>query len=570
MVLDAFSQFSQNPTSMSAGYGIESNYPLIGENLKKRYKIGKILVEEILTFLKESFEEMKKIEYSVDFWREAIADYIKEKYMKTFLDWYDDLFAKLNKEEKQQFLFLLWALHYTTSSRSLLQWFCCFFDKEEKLSESDVENLCVQRGLGNMLYYRSSGGYEEYQLVPFHSLDILRERFKGSVPINEGEIENFFNNLLIGNVKLLERCLKEAIPIVENRMGRITQTLPLIVESSKSYFAISPFALDKFRELIKTKKFELTNEWKERLNRILNSFVKDVYPCAELKILFETEGAYCWEIVYADNPEKEPIKVGFLLSPYLFITSGYSTILNKMEGMLSSHLNLIFLIKETLPAITESFRYVNQRNLIFLLDETGEKFYLVERSQKLPEEKALTVDDFLSRLFPVLEKELKISKTWPYHLNEYLENLKYYNQFPRLFYIQNRIRDLQPKLRAIIREKLEGRFGAEWKKKIKEKLPSGKVEKFESIIQKRPDKEEAKDFLDGATLGELVEILRSFSDALGIEKSEIVHLDVISNYRKLLEHPLKELKDRKNDIDKKTYKMLKIALDYIEEVICLK
>jgi len=34
-VVDVFLQFSQNPTSMSTGYGIEENYNFIGENLRK-------------------------------------------------------------------------------------------------------------------------------------------------------------------------------------------------------------------------------------------------------------------------------------------------------------------------------------------------------------------------------------------------------------------------------------------------------------------------------------------------------------------------------------------------------
>ena len=52
-VLDAFVQFAQNPTSMTAGYGIEENYPLIKRNLSERYSLGKITLETIISFMKK-------------------------------------------------------------------------------------------------------------------------------------------------------------------------------------------------------------------------------------------------------------------------------------------------------------------------------------------------------------------------------------------------------------------------------------------------------------------------------------------------------------------------------------
>ena len=57
--VDAFLQFAQNPTSMSAGYGIEENYPLIERNLSERYSLGKIKLEAIISFLKDSVRRMR-------------------------------------------------------------------------------------------------------------------------------------------------------------------------------------------------------------------------------------------------------------------------------------------------------------------------------------------------------------------------------------------------------------------------------------------------------------------------------------------------------------------------------
>jgi hypothetical protein len=567
-VIDAFAEFSQNPTSKSAGYGIEENYSFIGQNLAKRYNFGRLIIESILTFLKESFEKMLRIDYDIYFWWQAIGNYIKERYPEEFLKWYDSLYNDLTEEKKRKFLVLLYALYAllpTSSIRDFHKWFVCFFDKEEKSSENDLAELLVQLGMGNILYYKSSSGHVENRFTPSYFLGDLRKRFENEVTVNEKQIQDFFNDLTLGNTKLIERCMKETVPVLESKMGKVTQTSPLIVEASKSYFAVSPFALEKLRELIKAKKLGLTKEWKEKFDRILNTLVKEIYPCAELKNIFEIDGAFCWEIKYTDSPEKEPISVGVLLSPYLFIVSGYSTILDEARRtMFSCSLNLVFLLRETLPTISEGFRFVNQKNLIFLLNEEGEKFYAIERSEKIPEDKAIMTDSFLSRFLPVLENEIRVSKTWPAYLEEYMENLRYFNKFPKLATIKNRIPALELRLRNTLRTRLEKAFGSEWKEKVKERM-SDSVRKLESIVEKRPDKKDVKDFLDGATLGELVQIARSFSGELGIERNAIGHLDLITQHRKTLEHPLK---DQESDLDEKTYKTIKFTLDYVEEIIC--
>jgi hypothetical protein len=563
--LDAFIQFSQNPTSMSAGYCIEENYPLIGQNLAKRYELSEVVIKTILTFLKTSFNRMKDVNYDVDFWRRAISDYIKEKYGKDLLNWWDSLYEGLSEKEKMMFLLLLNILIRTSSIGEARRWFFCFFDREEKFSENDLVEAAVKFGFGNILYYRSSRGYTENLFVHSLFLRDLCKKFEKEIPIDEKQVERFFDSLSLANLKLLERCAKEAVPVIERRLGNVTQTAPLIVEASKSYFAISPFALNKFKELIKAKKAELTRSWKEKFDNILNSFVIEAHPYAELKFMFEIEGAYCWEIRYTDAPEKEPISVGILLSPYIFTISGYSTILDEMKRVVSSQLNLVFLIKETLPTVTECFKYVSQRNFIFLLDEKGEKFYLIEKSEKLSEESALQVDSFLSRFLPLAEGSIQISRTWPSHLKDYIQNLKYLNKFPRAFAIRKRIPSVELKMRQNIREELKKFFGDQWKEKVKERL-GDKVRKLEKVIENRPDKDEVKDFLDGATIGDIADIARTFPEAIKVDKSVMVHLEIIIQYRKVFEHPLKDLEA---DLEEKTYNKLQIALDFIEKVICL-
>ena len=142
----------------------------------------------------------------------------------------------------------------------------------------------------------------------------------------------------------------------------------------------------------------------------------------------------------------------------------------------------------------------------------------------------------------------------------------YLNRFPRLVSLRNSIPGIELKLRECIRGKLGKVFGQRWVEEVRKRLPKD-VERLKKIVEKRPDREEVKDFLDGATLGELIKILRIFSKELNVDKSGLEHLNLITQYRKLFEHPIK---DRESDIDEETYNKLRIALEYVREVICLK
>lgn len=67
-IIDAFIQFSENPTLATAGYGVEQNYPLICQNLSKRYAFGRTQAETIVTFVRDCFEKMRQVNYDVYFW----------------------------------------------------------------------------------------------------------------------------------------------------------------------------------------------------------------------------------------------------------------------------------------------------------------------------------------------------------------------------------------------------------------------------------------------------------------------------------------------------------------------
>lgn len=563
-VFDAFIQLAQNPTSMSAGFGIEESYPYIERNLSERYGLSKVYTNAVISFLKDSVRRMKEINYNFDFWKKAVADYIVRRYSTEFIDWYLSIYKKFSGDKRVEFLFLLYSLLIVDKVEVVSRWYSCFFDKGEKLKEDDIKSLLIKFGLGNILYYRTTRGYTDKVFVKTLFLKELGERFRDKIPVKEDQIEEFFKQLSLADLKILDMCSKEEAPILENRVGKISVSARLIVEASRSYFAISPFAIEPLRDLIKQRKEELTSAWKKKFDQFLNDFVADAYPFADFRIIFEIEGAYCWKIEYTDNPEKEPIIVGMLLAPYIFKLSPYTTVLDEMRSKLGSQLNLIFFICETLPAVVDNLRYVNQKNLIFIFNEREKKFYVVEKSGKLSEDEELIVNSFLSKFLVIGEKYIQIGKTWPNYLENYLNTLKYFDKFPNLVSLRLRIPMIELKLRKSLRKRFEEIYGELWKEKIKEELPK-LISKLERIIKSRPDKENVKDFLDGATLGELINIIEKFYKELKIDKSGISLLNLINYHRKILTHPIKDVKE---DIDEKTFNRLKIALDYIEKVIC--
>ena len=557
-VLDAFIQFAQNPTSMSAGYGIEENYPFIEKNLLERYG-SSVNTNAVISFLKKSVNRMQKMNWDIYLWREAITDYIKDKYYRDFIDWYASLYNEMNDDEKSKFLFLLFALHHIGSLwpyelKGLYEWYACFFDEKD-----DVKYLLVSFGLANALYYRSTRGQTEIVLEPTIFLEDLVRKFKDECPIKERQVEEYINSLTLTDLKLLEACSSKFIPVLA---GKITQIQYPIVGTRRSQFAISPLVLSETRELIKMRRLKLIENWKKELDELLNSLIIELYPCAELEMVLEEEGAFCWRIRYTESHllEMGMINVAIILLPYIFNVQPHLTILDKIRETIPSQLNIVFLIKETLPTIIDSFRDVGQRNLILLFDEKSGKFYVIEKSKRLSESEELLINSFLSKFLPVIRDKLRVDLT----LKAYLDNLLYFNTFPRLITIRNRIPILELRLRRSIRSMLSRAFGGKWIEKVRERLPH-LSRKLERTASRRPDRKIVKDLLDGATLGELIMVLREFRRELNVDELGLKILDSITQYRKILEHPIEDIK---NDIDEKVYKTLNLALDYIENVIC--
>lgn len=406
--IDSLLQFSENPTSASAGYAIEENYEFIILNLATRYGLKPEQLDLVIGCLKRSVEYMLQENDDVYFWREYIKDYIKDRYLEDLFKFYDSLLYR----DKEKFLFILYSLLrllplilvFTEDTiKYLHKWFMCFFDKEEKSDVRDFKDLMIKFGIGNDLFYRSARGNWRGEFILFTFIHELGERYIKEIPVNENQIKEFFDNLEIDDIKLLEKLLKaHEYVFSKSEYGELHHTAPLIFESSRNYSAISPFAIDKLDKLIKDKKIEIIKSWEEKLNEVLNSFVEENYLQTELKCIYQFDGAKCWEIKYTSNIHMEPIRSYVLLTPYIF-----PSVIEKMRELQKnnpSQLKLIFVIIEKLPAITEAIKDLKEKAIIFIYNNRKQKFQIIENHAKT----TFIINEFISKLMPKIKDKFEI------------------------------------------------------------------------------------------------------------------------------------------------------------------
>lgn len=100
--------------------------------------------------------------------------------------------------------------------------------------------------------------------------------------------------------------------------------------------------------------------------------------------------------------------------------------------------------------------------------------------------------------------------------------------------------------------------------KAKRQSITNKIEKFEKVIESRLDKSKTRDFLDGATLGELIDISNQFAPLMKEDKLGKEMFNLLLQHRKILEHPIEKLE---NDVDEETYNKVSLSIEYLEKIL---
>ena len=182
--------------------------------------------------------------------------------------------------------------------------------------------------------------------------DALEKNVSEILEANQKDVEAFFSKLTVNDIKLIEKCIIND-GILDCREGKCLHEEPLLVESSRNFWAIWPAAMDKFKQLIVYKKRHETSNIAEALGSILSSFATANFPFVNVRSVFEIDGAYAWHINFASQPTSPLVKVDILLAPWLFPVDNYRDILSEfLSKTILSDLVFLFFMHENLPTLS--------------------------------------------------------------------------------------------------------------------------------------------------------------------------------------------------------------------------
>ncbi len=162
IMLDSLLQWALNPTSMSAGYGIEDNYSYIKENLKITHQITDSKANDVIEMLKtdcEAFLALKEDKYSIgNFQKLIIQELSSPFYSKIFVKF---ILKKKKKANKNTLTFL-----QTYQFCPVKNFPCVNAQYNAIFGEKISDEELVKLGILKPLYWISSGTSGNRELIP--------------------------------------------------------------------------------------------------------------------------------------------------------------------------------------------------------------------------------------------------------------------------------------------------------------------------------------------------------------------------------------------------------------------
>ncbi|GAG89453.1 unnamed protein product, partial [marine sediment metagenome] len=162
IMLDGLLQWAMNPTSMSAGYGIEANYPYIEQNLKIAHELTSSKAKKAIEKLKfdcDKLLELRQDKRDIGNFQKIIKDNLsKHQYIKLFKNFVVKKKKKSN-ENAIRFLNIFKNCPIKNYSCLNIQYNAIY---GEELPEDDV----IRLGILKPLYWISSGSSGDREIIP--------------------------------------------------------------------------------------------------------------------------------------------------------------------------------------------------------------------------------------------------------------------------------------------------------------------------------------------------------------------------------------------------------------------
>jgi len=563
-LIDAFLQFSQNPTSATAGYAVEENIERIKKNIEIRFKITQKNVEDITNVVKLFAIKAKNIDYDFYSWYGEIKHYLKETYLKDLLTWREKLYKKLDHKQKEYFMFLLHALLKKGGSSQVIKWFKEYFGLD--ILEREVEDILVKYGLADILFWRHSRDryYTAEILVPFAFLKELANLKLFRNPLAQEDIDSLVSKLTIIEIKCLEEALKrtdhptvhfggEGVP---GLLVKLENKLMYSIDKKWHKLSLSPFILDMLESKIVKLKEEITKDITEKLIKVLNNLVLRSHEvtvgAVTWQYVFDYEGAHGFLVKYSLDPMESPLEVGVAIIPYVFHISHQETISHYIEEKLRTPYKIVFVEKEPIITLTRDLSWLGGITTVFLKEKDEYALMQIGTTTWLRSPHREWYSIFLKEFIEEIKRQ-GIEVSAEQHLLVPLP------KFPRLEHARRELLELEPYLRSILRQKLKEMYGSTWIKELYNKVP-GIMRDLE--IKCKKIRRKITDILDCTDLGTIYALLKQLKELDILEPSDIELLRILKDRRNELVH-LKE-EDLKKDLEEEKYRMIIANVRYIK------
>jgi hypothetical protein len=444
VMLDALSQWSNNPTSYSAGYGVAENYEYIRSNLAVRYpNLDRERLSTVLNQLIEECNELVQASTDIYMWRDLIEKALKKSVGEKIRSEVRNKIRTLGSFEKRVVCAVLkqkpwmiseyWRISSHNKDRLLA---FCEASLNTAVSELDPYSLIVKVGIFDKLLWISSSSpnrQEEY-IVPEIVKPIFDEvnEYLKEEPLPD--VKNYINLLVqkhqFEQLRLIDDVISSNGISYESTVEGLI-SVPGIIRKWKNLVAISPLVLEDLREIFQWEKASLVSNQKAETEKCLLEVRNELFPLVELnEKIYAGSNVWKFEVEGADD-------LWIYLAPWI----------NRDHlNLIGNHrFNLVITTSQSLPTAMKCITQTNTSKVnVTLLCQFDRKFALRALGDKHP------------LLNAIIEKVRKVG----YIVEERPKPTKMEQKTEELAYTT--LKKLEKELRALIENKLRQHYGDDW------------------------------------------------------------------------------------------------------------
>jgi len=445
VMLDALSQWSNNPTSYSAGYGVAENYEYIRGNLAVRYP--NLDRERLSTVLNQLIQECNKLVLAsadIYMWRDLIEKALIKSVGEKIRNEVRNKIRTLGSFEKRVVCAVLKLKSWLISE----YWRISSYNKERLLAfceapidtaayELDAYSLIVKVGIFDKLLWISSSSpnrQEEY-IVPEVVKPIFDEvnEYLTEEPLSD--VKNYVNLLVqkhqFEQLRLIDDVISSNGISYESAVEGLI-SVPGIIGKWKNLVAISPLVLEDLRTIFLREKAGLVSNQKAEIEKCLLEVRNELFPSVELnEKIYDGSNVWKFEVEGTDD-------LWIYLLPW--ITRDHLNVIG------NHRFNLVITTSQSLPTAMKCITQTNTSKMnVTLLCEFDRKFALRVLGDKHPLLNAI-MEKIRKAGHPIAEELPKSTKT-----EQKTEELAY-----------TTLRNLEKELRALIENKLPQHYGDNW------------------------------------------------------------------------------------------------------------